>query len=81
LFEEMVESLEAVRETARETLNTVRKYRDEPDQPSWRVAKEAFRQYDDRVRDCIGCPGYDPKADQEEIERALKEIDERIAKE
>ena len=77
----MQESLDAVRETAREMLNTVRKYRDEPDKPSWRAAKEAFRRYDDRVRDCIGCPGYDPKADPEEIARALKEIDERIVKE
>ncbi|MGO8705359.1 MAG: hypothetical protein ACLQVA_16235 [Candidatus Brocadiia bacterium] len=81
LFEEMQGSLDAVREAARETLNMARKYRDEPDQPDWRAAKEAFRRYDDRVRDCIGCPGYDPKADQEEIERALKEIDERIVKE
>lgn len=81
LFEEMQGSLYNVRETAREVLNTVRKYRDEPDQPSWREAKEAFRQYEERVRDCIGCPGYDPKADQEEIKRALKEIDERIVKE
>ena len=81
LFEEMQGSLYNVRETAREVLNTVRKYRDKPDQPSWREAKEAFRQYEERVRDCIGCPGYDPKADQEEIKRALKEIDERIVKE
>jgi hypothetical protein len=81
LLQEMVQSLDAVRETARDVLKTVRKYRDQPDQPSWRAAKEAFRLYGERVRDCVGCPGYDPKADQEEIGRALKEIDERIVKE
>ena len=45
------------------------------------MGRQAYPRYEELVRDPIVCPRYDPKANQDEIKRALKEIDERIAKE